>query len=233
MDSKQQFDFWYAVNNTELVAAPTSHLETFGDTVVNYHLVCELMDRVDQVRVREGHLKALKPKIITPQALGQVDLEDFGEDAKAYADWLAQHGNDLKVIQYGFKIQKQENKEYLVTDHIDNVLDRVKAEVETKDDPLSAILIGVDTPWEVSLLKLMVELVQNSARGNMQDLQQQVRSMQQRVNDGIDQAFLKASRDASQINELAGKLKQNGLWDKYEDRFFALVKASQDRAERG
>jgi hypothetical protein len=230
MDSKQQFDFWYAVNNTELVKAPDSRLETFGDTVVNYHLVCELMDSIDKICVREGQLKALKPEIITPQSLGQVDLEDFGEDAKAYADWLAQNGGDLKIIQYGFRIQKQEIKEYVVTDHIDNVVDRVKAEVAAKDDPLSAILIGVESPWEVSLLKLMVELVQNSARGNMQDIRQQAINLQKSQTDDIDQAFLDASRDASQINALADTLKQAGLWEKYEDRFFALVKASGNRS---
>ncbi len=227
MDSKQQFDFWYAVNNTELISAPSNRLETFGDTVINYYLVCELMDSVDQVRVREGHLKALKPAIITPQGLGQVDLEDFGPDAREYAEWLSEHGGDLKIIQYGFRIQKQEAKEYVVTDQLDNVLDRVKNEVAAKDDPLSAILMGVDAPWEVCLLKLMVELVQNSARNNMQDLQQQVVSMKKNMLDHLDQQFLDASRNPALINELAETLKQNGLWDKFEDRFFALVKASK------
>lgn len=229
MDSKQQFDFWYAVNNTELISAPSNRLETFGDTVINYYLVCELMDSVDKVRVREGHLKALKPSIIAPQSLGQVDVGDLGEDAQQYAEWLSQHGGDLKLIQYGFRLQKQELKEYLVTDHIDTVLDRVKKEVADKDDPLSAVLVGVDSPWEVCLLKLMVELVQNSARGNMQDFQQQAVSMKQSLNDQIDQGFLEASRDASKITALAETLKEHGLWKKYEDRFFALVKASQQK----
>ncbi len=227
MNSKQQFDFWYAVNNTELVTTPTNRLETFGDTVVNYHLVCELMDSVDKVCIREGHLKALKPEIITPQSLGQMDLEDFGQDARQYADWLAEHGGDLKILQYGFRIQKQEIKEYVVTDHLDNVMDRVKAEVGAKDDPLSAILIGVDSPWEVCLLKLMVELVQHSAQGNMQDIRQQAASMKNSLLENIERGFLEASRDPSKINPLAEQLKQNGLWEKYEDRFFALVKASQ------
>lgn len=226
MNNKQQFDFWYAVNNTELVTTPTSRLETFGDTVVNYHLVCELMDSVDKVCIREGHLKALKPEIITPQSLGQMDLEDFGQDARQYADWLAEHGGELKILQYGFRIQKQEIKEYVVTDHLDNVMDRVKAEVRAKDDPLSAILIGVDSPWEVCLLKLMVELVQHSAQGNMQDIRQQTASMKNSLLENIEREFLEASRNPSKINPLAERLKQNGLWDKYEDRFFALVKAS-------
>ena len=230
MDNKQQFDFWYAVNNTELVTTPTSRLETFGDTVVNYHLVCELMDSVDKICVREGHLKALKPEIITPQSLGQMDLEDFGADAKQYADWLAEHSGDLKILQYGFRIQKQEIKKYVVTDRLDNVMDRVKAEVGAKDDPLSAILIGVDSPWEVCLLKLMVELVQHSAQGNMQDIRQRSATLKNDLIKSIEHGFLEASRDHSKINALADHLRKSGLWEKYEDRFFALVKASEGRS---
>jgi hypothetical protein len=226
MNDKQQFDFWYAVNNTELITAPTSRLETFGDTIVNYHLVCEQMDNVNKVCVREGHLKALKPEIIIPQSLGQMDLEDFGQDANQYAEWLANHGGDLKILQYGFRIQKQEIKEYMVSDSIENVLDRVKTEVRVKDDPLSAILMGVDDPWEVCLLKLMVELVQHSASGNIQDIRQQASALQNSLQERIERGFLEASRDSTKINALADRLKQNGLWEKYEDRFFALVKAS-------
>lgn len=229
MDNKQQFDFWYAVNNTELVTTPVNRLETFGDTIVNYHLVCELMDSIDKVCVREGHLKALKPEIITPQALGRMDLEDFGPDAEQYAEWLAKHGGDLKILQYGFRIQKQEIKEYIVTDRLDNVLDRVKAEVGAQDDPLSAILIGVDSPWEVCLLKLMVGLVQHSVKGNMQDIQQQAAARKNSLLENIERAFLEASRDPSKIAALAELLRQNGLWEKYEDRFFALVNASGNR----
>jgi len=60
----------------------------------------------------------------------------------------------------------------------------------------------------------------------MQDFQQQSVDMKKRLTDNIDQAFLKASRDHSKINGLANMLKLNNLWEKYEDRFFALVKAS-------
>lgn len=226
MDSKKQFDFWYAVNNTELISTPKSRLETFGDTIVNYYLVSELMDSIDKVRVREGHLKALKPEIITPSGLGQMDLDDFGPEARKYAEWLTEHAGDLRILQYGFRLQKQELKEYVVSDNLDNVLDRVKQEVEDKDDPLSAVLVGVDDPWEVCLLKLMVELVQSSANGNIQDIQQQMAAQENDLTRQIDQAFLEASRDPSRISELAEMLKRNGLWEQYEDRFFALVRAT-------
>jgi hypothetical protein len=226
MDKKKQFDFWYAVNNTELISAPKSRLETFGDTIVNYYLVSELMDNVDKVRVREGHLKALKPSIITPEALGQMDLEDFGSEARKYGQWLSKNAGDLSILQYGFRLEKQERKEYVISDRVDNVLDRVEQDVKSLNDPLSAILLGVDDPWEVCLLKLMVELVQNSANANIQDIQRMALSRQQNLTQQIDQAFLDASRDPSLINDLADMLKGNGLWEQNEDRFFALVKAS-------
>lgn len=226
MDNKKQFDFWYAVNNTELVSTPTSRLETFGETIVNYYLVSELMDDVDKVRIREGHLKALKPEIITPQALGQIDLDDFGPEARKYGEWLKNNAGDLRILQYGFRIEKKELKEYVVSDHLQNVLDRVEQEVKAQDDPFSAILLGVDDPWEVCLMKLMVELVQHSASANMQDIQKLALSRQKSIAQRIDQAFLDASRDPSLINDLADMLKESGLWKQNEDRFFALVKAS-------
>jgi len=231
MDSKEQFDFWYAVNNTELLRVPQNRLETFGDTIVNYYLICELMDSVNKIRVREGRLKALKPEIITPQSLGQISLEDFDPDAQKYADWLAKHGGDLKILQYGFNIQKQEMKEYIISDNLRNVAERVNAEVAANDDPLSAVLIGVDSPWEVCLIKLMVELVQKSAQGNIQDFNRQAAARQASLYESIEKTFLEASHDPSRINALAEKLKRYGLFEKYEDRFFALVKAARKRRQ--
>ena len=227
MNEDKEFDFWYAVNNTELVSKPTAQLETFGDTIVNYSLICEQMDSVGKIIIREGVLKALKPAIITPNALGQVDLQNFGEEAQKYTEWLKKNAQNLVILQYGFSIEKKEIKESIITDNIDNVVARVKKEIEQKNDPLSAVLIGVDTPWEVCLLKLMVELVQESASGNMKNIQNRSLKEKKDFLDRIDQAFAKASREPNRINDLASMLKKEGLWEKYEDRFFALVRASQ------
>ena len=52
------FDFWYAVNNTEVVLKPRKQLETFGNSTVNYVLISEMMDEVNKVRIREGTIIA-------------------------------------------------------------------------------------------------------------------------------------------------------------------------------
>ncbi len=172
MSNDPQFDFWYAVNNTEVVSIPKNRLETFGTTMVNYYLVSELMDSVDKVRVREGKLKAYRPEIITPPSITDEMLDGFGDEAQDYANWLRQHAQDMQMLKYGFKVQKQEINDYILSDSIEAVVDRVKEDLAERDDPLGAVLVGVDRPWEVCLLKLMMELVQGSAQGNIQDIRQ-------------------------------------------------------------
>lgn len=227
MKDNPQFDFWYAVNNTEVVAAPQSRLETFGTTMVNYHLVTELMDSVDKIRVREGKLKAFRPEIITPQSIDEMMLEGFGSEAREYADWMQQHARELQILKYGFKIQKQEINDYILSDPLEAVIERVKNGLAESGDPLGAVLVGVDRPWEVCLLKLMVELVQGSVAGNIQEIRQHQRDRKTQLHQQIEQAFLEASRDAAKVPELAGLLKHNGLFEHYEDRFFAAVRAAK------
>lgn len=227
MKNDPQFDFWYAVNNTEVISVPERRLETFGTTMVNYYLVTELMDSVNKVRVREGKLKAFRPEIIMPQSIDEMMLEGFGNEARNYADWLHKNAQEMQILKYGFKVQKQEVNDYILSDPLQIVVDRVKNEVAGRADPLGAVLVGVDRPWEVCLLKLMVELVQHSAPGNIQDIRQQQRDHKTQMHQQLEKAFLDASRDATKVPELADLLRRNGLFERYEDRFFAAVRASK------
>lgn len=226
MSKDPQFDFWYAVNNTEVISVPQNHLETFGNTMVNYHLISELMDSVDKVRVREGWLKASRPEIITPTLPDEM-LDGFGTEAQEYADWLRENANDLQILKYGFKVQKEEINDYILSDPLAAVVTRVKDDIGERDDPMAAVLVGVDRPWEVCLLKLMMELVQESAPANIQDIRQMQRDQKTRMHQEVEKAFLDASRDAAKLPGLAEMLKDKGLFNRYEDRFFAVVRASQ------
>jgi len=229
MEGFDSFDFWYAVNNTEVLKAPSRQLETFGTTMVNYFLISELMDSVDKVRVREGRIEASRPQILTPDDFGQAALDGFSDsEAARYVDWLSQNAQHLRILQYGFAISKENVNDHVVSDAMGQVVDNVTRDVASREDPLSAILVGVDQPWEVCLLKLMVDLVENSAPGNIQDLEQHgfPGEAQDRGSE-IDQAFLAASRDTSRISDLHKHLVQLGVFEEYEDRFFALVRASE------
>lgn len=226
MASFGPFDFWYAVSNTEIVLAPTRRLETFGATTVDYSLVTEPMDSVGSVRVREGRLLAARPEILTPSAFMESILEGFQEPAaEAYAEWLRSHAQDLLILRYGFRIRKQDIREEILHDTIDAVVDRIRRDVERRDNPLAALVRGVDEPWEVCLVKLMVDLVQKSGPEHARTLRRDPTGARQT----IERMFRAAAKDRSRLGDLANLLRSERLFAEYEDRFFALVRSHEQR----
>ena len=219
----KEFDFWYAVNNTEVPELPLGRLETFGSTLIHYSLVTELMDAVGQIRIREGRIQAFRPEILTPQSFLESPLETGlrAGPADEFGRWRREHESELTLLKYGFKIRQETTTESIVHDSIENVLDRVRADLKTKEDPLSALVRGVDEPWEVCLLKLLFEVVRRSAPGNARDL----RADPDGSRHEIEQAFRRAANDRAALAPLAALLTRLGKFKDYEDRFFAVVRS--------
>ncbi len=218
----QELDFWYAVNNTDVIMPPRGRLETFGSTLIHYWLVTELMDTVGQVRIREGHIQSFRPEILTPQSFSESPLEGFQEEqAEEFIRWLRQHEADFTLLKYGFRIRHETITESIVHDSIENVTDRVHADLKGRQDPLSALVRGVDEPWEVCLLKLLVEVVRRSAPGNARDLHADPDGSRHE----IEAAFRRAAQNRAQLAALAALLTRLGKFKDYEDRFYALVRS--------
>ncbi len=224
----KQHDIWYAVNNTRLLVTPARRLETFGTTILNYHLITELLDSVDQIRIREGRIQAQRPQIMTPSSYAGSLLDGFGEEAEQYADWLRKHEGDLQILQYGFVIRKKEISEEIISDSLETVCERVCKRISSKDDPMAAVVVGVDEPWEVCLLKLMVDVIRESAPGNVRDIRRRhllddVGGVPRAVRNEIEADFAEAARNAELIKPLGNKLQKYGLFEEYEDRFYSLL----------
>jgi hypothetical protein len=232
MTDKRTFDFWYAVNNTEVILLPKKHLETFGTTMLNYYLITELMDSVDQIKIREGRMKALRPQIITPEAYSETLLEGFGDEAHKYVEWLKNHEKDMRILQYGYTLKNDAFSEHTVTDNIDAVVERVKSEVSQKNDPFNAIAVGVDDPWDVCLVKMFSEVISSSAKANVSELERRQMfeiqgGLPRGIRNDIESAFLAASKDSRLINPLGQLLQHHRVFEEYQDRFFSLVNASK------
>jgi hypothetical protein len=161
-------DFDYAIENTHVIIAPERQIATFGSTSFNFYLISELMDRVDQVRIRNGKIHAERPQILTPEHYYRLLLEGFGEKAERYVDQLREHARNIAVLRYGFQFRKTDLSEQTLRDSIDTVINRTKRRVESEDEP-SAIIQGVDDVWEVCLLKFTIDLVERSSGGNLGD----------------------------------------------------------------
>ena len=224
------FDFWYAVNQTEILVMPARRLETFGATLVNYSKISEPMDRVHQTRVREGRIQAFRPQILTPQSYVESLLEGFGKEAEAYAEWLRDHSQELHVLRYGFQIRKEETQDLLLAESFDTVKNQVQERVRAKNDPMAAVVAGVDHPWEVCLIKLMADVIRYSAPGNVRELERRrlfddAGGLPRGVREELEADFRAASRDARLIKSLGAKLQKLGVFEEYQDRFFALVRS--------
>jgi len=216
---------WYAVRQTQVILPPRQTIETFGATTIKYHLVSELMDKANRVRIREGRARSERPMVISPNQYTEMLLEGFGEKANEYSEVLRRQGDLVAVLRYGLRFHKEPANESLVNDDIEAVAQRVKREVEATQDPLSAVLVGADELWEVSLIKFLFEYVQDSVPKNVGDFQKSgdIPTRTSRIQE-VERAFQEARNDPYQLNKLGGLLQKYGLFEEYEDRFYALVR---------
>lgn len=161
--------FQYALENTKVVFAPQRRIGTFGSTQFHFHLASELMDRAGLIRVRDGRIEADRPQIISPSQYSRLLLDGFGEKARRFADWLEARPVKPTFFKYGFQFRKMDVVENIVHGEMEEVTGRIRSEMSETEEPLTAIIQGVDDAWEVCLLKFTVDLIQSSAGGNMND----------------------------------------------------------------
>ena len=162
-------DFQYAIENTRVILAPERQIATFGSTSFRFYLISELMDQVNEIRVRDGRIHAERPQILTPEHYSRLLLEGFGEKAAKYADMLRERMANMAVLRYGFQFRKTDVVENRVRDTMEAVVERTRHQVERSAEPLSAVIQGVDDAWEVCLLKFTIDLIERSSGGNMGD----------------------------------------------------------------
>lgn len=229
MTPPNPFDFWYAIQNTRILQLPRNDLETFGTTRIQYHLVTECMDSVDQVRVREGTLNAAQPLILTPDHFKKSAVEGFEDnEINRFLDWLKEHQPQMRFLQYGFTISKEDVRDVILNESLETVAENVLSSVRSRDRADTAVLLGVEQPWEVCLFKMMVDLVERSAPAHLSALQE--RNLLPNPNLAVQEVeaeFRMAERDASRIPYLYKVLHRHGCFEEHQDRFFGLVRAQE------
>ena len=163
----EEHDFHYAMENTRVVVQPKNLIETFGTTSFRFLLVSEMMDDVNSVRIREGRIEAERPRIVSPHHFSKLLLDGFGDSAQGFADWAEQNPAAFKILRYGFQLRKTDLQYNEVRDSMETVLGRLEDEITSKNDPMSALIAGVEEGWEVCLLKFTMDIIQRSAGENL------------------------------------------------------------------
>lgn len=223
-----EFDFVYAVRHTEILRAPKRLLDPFDQTTVSYTLLTQPMDDPTKTRVREGKLQTFPPRLLLPGDLSTQELEGFGAQAERYLAFLRAHAAQIRILRYSYRLRRETYSETLLSEPLEVVRDRAAAALERRADPMAALVVGVDEPWDVCLLHLFMRLVQASVPRAIHALEERAKaSFRERVSGDdraeIERAFEAAAKDAALIKPLGRLLKEKGLFELYQDRFFALL----------
>ena len=106
----------WALENSEVLYEPDRRIDTFGDTNFEFFLISELMDEIDQVRVRKGRMEAQRPQILRPEGYSDMMFDGFGEHAEAFSAWFRENASDLSFLKYGFTFSMKDLTEEIVHD---------------------------------------------------------------------------------------------------------------------
>ncbi len=223
------FDFVYAVRNTRIVRAPKQLLDPFDQTMIDYTLLAEVMDDPSKTRVREGKLQTYPPRLLLPGDFSVQELEGFGEQAQQYLNYLKERATNIRILQYSYRLRREAYTETIVSEPLAVVKARAEAAMKEKHNPYGALVVGVDEPWDVCVLHLFMKLVQASVPRTLSVLTQRERQgardrLPTDAKVEIERAFAAAEKDESLIKPLGKLLKEKGLFEFYQDRFFALIR---------
>lgn len=218
----------YAVRHTRILCAPERLLDPFDQTSIDYTLLTEPMDAPGQTRIREGTLLTFPPRLVLPGDLSTQELEGFGEQAQRYLAFLQTHAAKIRILQYSYRLRRDHYTETLLHEPLEAVTDRAKRSFRMRQNPAAALLLGVDEPWDVCVLHLFMRLVQASVPRAIREIERRAQADFRDHLPGddkaeIERAFAAAAKDPTLIKPLGQMLKRKGLFELYQDRFFALI----------
>lgn len=219
-----------AIKHTEILRLPKRSLATFGTTNIYYYLVtepayAELVEATSETVVREGRVIAERPRIVTPYYLSH--LEGFSSEARKYFDTLIQtHGPNAPGLFYTYKNEPKELN--IVSDNLRAVVAKINDEIDKRGDPLASIIRGQDELWDVSLMKFIYEMTRSSLPDNLAQMGSKglldidARGIPADTRIRIEKLFDLVYKGDIEPRELKDELDRWGVFDDYEDRFFAL-----------
>ena len=131
--------------------------------------------------------------------------------------------------QYGYRLSQEAFSEQIVTDSLAAVGERVEEEVKRAEDPFAAVIAGVDDPWDVSLIHFFWLHVNASAPVNVREFERARREEMEdatprAVREEVERAFEQAQANPALVKDLGALLQRHGVFDRYQDRFFKLVR---------
>ena len=222
----------HAIEHTELIRTPRQKLATFGVTDIYYYLLTkpvytDLDEGLIETVVREGRVIAERPKIVTPYYL--LNLFEGFEHGREYVDYmLRNYGPNEPGLLYRYRNEPADMN--ITSSSLESVVDNINRKIDEDQNPLAAIIKGIDELWDISLMKFIHDVTRRSLSGNVVELG--MRGLLEMDSSGIprhtrlqiEQLFVEAMHEKAKVYELEAELLRWGLFHEYEDRFLDLFR---------
>ena len=226
-------DLIKAVQKTRVARKPLQYLATFGTTIINYYVITEpIYSDIDELKketvVRTGRVNSGKPEIVTPTYA--LNLKGFSSEAYKYLEFISdKFGVNSPGVLYQYK--NEPGKINILNGSVEEVSNNIIKELNTKKDKLTAVIVGVDELWDVSLLKFIHDFTSESLVSNINEFNSRGLLQPQDQFGGVPKAAIQ--RIEILFNQvgfgadpeiLKKELDRWGLFDHYEERFLNLFK---------
>jgi hypothetical protein len=224
-------DLIKAVEKTKVARKPKQHLATFGSTVINYYVVTEPIyadptSNKKETVVRTGKVNSGKPEIVTPTYA--LNLKGFSDEAYQYLEFVSEkYGMNSPGVLYQYK--NEPGNTNILSGSVNEVSNNIISELDKNNDKLTAVIVGVDELWDVSLLKFIHDFTAESLVKNVNDFNTRGLLNPQSAFGGVPKATIqrieilfKEIEKGADPEILKKELDRWGLFEHYEERFLEL-----------
>ena len=220
-------DAWYAAKIMQVVNAPRGSLNTFSATDIKFLMLAESADDPKVTQVRKGVFVSKAPELLkkAPDLSKMIKPghKVSFENIRAIVEVAGPQ--DSQFLKYDVGIDRRQIEKFELKQTIDESIDELR---QLYGDN-SFILVGDEKMWEVSLINFIMERIQKSLPDNLLEFYADEKTAEYLnpkgfLQDKIEEAFLAVSTGELSRVGLVELLESVGMFSKYEDRFYALLK---------
>jgi len=152
------------------IARPVRYcLFTFGQSVLQYYLVCGDADMGRALSVTRGEVVIERPTIVTPET-ARPELRNFFETQEE--EGIVQFLLSRSAHFSNLRLDNRSGAQQAVSDSVEAVVSRLSRQLDENEEDQVAILTAPDRLGAMAVLRYAAERVLASAPGNIQELRE-------------------------------------------------------------
>lgn len=164
----QEMSFRRLWDSVRIERGVSYSLFTFGDSDLPYYLVTPDSES-DTVRIRQGSVTISRARIITPDSM-RPEIRDFFEssDELGFAEFLMARSAAFSNL----KLSNQRGAERIVTDTVEEAVDRLNRQLDAEEEDRVAILSAPEGMAGIALFRYTAQRIMESAPDNLNELRE-------------------------------------------------------------